>query len=607
MCGFLAEFTFEKTLSSEATFKAILQMSQKRGPDHQGYFRSENFQIGFNRLSIQDLSTNGNQPMWSPTRKFILTFNGEIYNARSLANQLEFKNFKGSSDTEIITACLEEWGIRRTIEQLDGMFALVIFDVATSTICLARDFAGIKPLFYGLKGGVLVASSQYDQLCAHPHFKNEPANPSVLRLYLQQHFMPAPFGLYQNTHQVRPGEIVFVDCNGAITKEKYWKLEDFQSYDIIDYEKALLLVEETLSSCVRDQLVSDVPLGGFLSGGVDSPLISYYAKKYKRDYSVFSIGSNSLIHDESERAQLFANALGLEQKLWKIDDKLVLDYWPQIMQSLHEPMADFSVIPTFLVSHLAAQSHTVALSGDGGDELFFGYERFHSIAQNSSINHFPRLLKKGIYGFDQYIFRTRYFNSNLLGESQSKVHEQLHSRFRNNLLFSVAPQLLNQPFPDEWDIYKYQDKKDPIQLFREMQKAEFYGMMQKTLRKVDLASMENSLEVRIPFLQKKMIEASLRLHPSLNTNQKGSKHLLKTLLHNKIQQVPQETKKKGFGIPLSLWIREALKNEFQEKLLEGNLENFGFQRKGVEQLLSDHLKGKADYKWPLFTLYALVK
>lgn len=607
MCGFLAEFTFETTLSTQEDFTSLLQLSYNRGPNHQGYFRGEHFQLGFNRLAIQDLSLNGHQPMWSPNKRFIIVFNGEIYNAGSLAKALRFTDFKGTSDTEIITVCLEEWGIHKTIKQLDGMFAIVIYDLQTSTICLARDFAGIKPLFYGFKKGTLLVASQYDQLCAHSKFKNESVNASVLRLYLQQHFMPAPFGLYENTHQVRPGEMVIIDSKGKISKEIYWNFEDYQKYDIINTVQALSHVEEVLSSCVADQLISDVPLGGFLSGGVDSPLISYYAKKLKSDYTVFSIGSHSLIHDESERAQLFAKALDINQKLWKLDDTLVLEHWTKIIQSIHEPMADFSIIPTFLVSQLASQTHTVALSGDGGDELFFGYERFHSIAKNAPIFHYPKLLKKGIYGLDKYVFKKHFFNSNLLADSQSAVHEKLHSRFTNNLLKSLAPDLFDCAYPDEWNIYKYSDSKDSTRLFRDMQKAEFYGMMQKTLRKVDLASMENSLEVRIPFLQKKMIEASLRIHPSLNTNQMGSKELLKTLLHQRIPNIPQETKKKGFGVPLAIWIRGALKSEFQEKLLEGNLDNFGFKRAAIEQLLQNHFDEKSDNKWPLFTLYVLAK
>jgi asparagine synthase (glutamine-hydrolysing) len=358
---------------------------------------------------------------------------------------------------------------------------------------------------------------------------------------------------------------------------------------------------------VKDQMLSDVPLGAFLSGGVDSPLICSYAKKYNKNLSVFSIGSDSVVHDESVRATEFANALELPQDLWKLSSSEVLKYWKEAIQSLHEPLADFSILPTYLVSKLAKNKVTVALSGDGGDELFFGYERFYSIGKNTKYQHLPSIVRKGIYGFDKYYSGNKNVNGVLLAKKQSNAHEGQHSRFLKRDLDSIAPQLTNIKLPNEWNVYQYENSRDERALVMNVQKAEFYGMMQKTLRKVDLASMENSLEVRVPFLQKKMIETSWKIDPLLSYGKDKKKEVLKHILQKQIPTVARDDVKKGFSVPLSKWIKEDLKQEFQEKLLEGNGNAFGFETKAIANMLQTHLENKADHKWELFTLYSLLK
>ena len=607
MCGFLLEYKSE-ALSIKQEFIKLLSQSKLRGPDFQGYWSNNlSIQLGFNRLSILDLSEAGNQPMISLSQKFAIVFNGEIYNHLELRKKLDFNKFRGQSDTETITACLDEWGVLKTIESLDGMFAISIYNQETKEIHLVRDFAGIKPLFYGWNGKTLVAASQYDQIKGHPDFLNYPIDESVLKLYLQQHFVPAPFGLYKNTFQVKPGEIITFQPNGNSVKQQYWEFPSSYDYSISDSNEAEKLVSETLDSCVKDQMLSDVPLGAFLSGGVDSPLICSYAKKYNKDLSVFSIGSDSVVHDESERATEFAKALELPQDLWKLSSSEVLKYWKEAIQSLHEPLADFSILPTYLVSKLAKKRVTVALSGDGGDELFFGYERFYSIGKNINYQHLPSIVRKGIYGLDKYYSGNKNVNGVLLAKKQSNAHQGQHSRFLKRDLDSIAPQLANVNYPEAWNVYQYDNSRDERELVMKVQKAEFYGMMQKTLRKVDLASMENSLEVRVPFLQKKMIETSWKIDPLLSYGKNKKKEVLKNILQNQIPNVARDDVKKGFSVPLSKWIREDLKKEFQQKLLEGSGNSFGFERKAIETMLQAHLQGKGDHKWELFTLYSLLK
>ncbi|GGW60294.1 asparagine synthase (glutamine-hydrolysing) [Winogradskyella epiphytica] len=609
MCGFLVEYNLStQTDLNKDHFLDLLSLSRKRGPDSSGYmFISPNVQMGFNRLAIQDVSAAGDQPMQSANKKFTIVFNGEIYNHFDLRKRLNYNNFSGHSDTETIVACLEAWGVEKTIKALNGMFAMVIFNHQTLELSLVRDFAGIKPLFYGWDGKALVVASQYDQIRGHALYSSKSINSQVLKLYLEQHFMPAPFGLYEDTFQVLPGEIITFSSEGVKTHQRYWELPVNQSSFITDSSEAEYYIETVLDKVVERQLLSDVPVGAFLSGGVDSTLIGTSIKKYHKNTQLFTIGSDSKIHDESERAQQFAEALDLQQTVWNLDAKEMLSYWDEAMNALHEPMADFSILPTYLVSKLAKKQVSVALSGDGGDELFFGYERFWSVGKNIRFQHYPSLIRKGLYGFDKYASGNKNLNAVLLASSQASAQQGLHSRFRKEWLDALAPQLAAVSLPESYQVYSYENSGDIRTLLQHMRHAEFYGMMQKTLRKVDLASMENSLEVRVPFLDKQMIEASLQIDPLLSYGKNKSKQVLKQVLHKRIPSVPMETVKKGFSIPLSGWLREDLKTLFTERLLDADLTSFGFERHAIEQMLQRHADKKQDFKWPLFTLYALVK
>ena len=604
MCGFLGQYNTQNLPESE--FRNLLALGAHRGPDQTGYWAGNRVQFGFNRLAILDLTEAGHQPMRSPNGKYTVVFNGEIYNHNEIRKKLPDYQYRGHSDTETITHALEVWGIRKTIESLDGMFALAIYDTQANELTLARDFAGIKPLFYGFEHGQVVFASQYDQVNQHPLFINAAINPQVLKLYLSQHFMPAPFGLKRGTHQVRPGEIVHFNHLGDIRKVRYWEMPDTISNDLITNEKeALTFYKEALEDCVSDQLMADVPLGAFLSGGVDSPLVCAFAKQKKPNLSVFSIGSDSKVHDESERAQAFAAALDVNQHLWKLTASEIQSYWDEATASLHEPLADFSILPTYLVSKLARKHVTVALSGDGGDELFFGYERFWSVAKNLSFQGYPAFLRKAVYGADKLFTNNRYTNSLLTIAKQARAHESLHNRFTTHWQNLVIPDLQDVVLPDEWDVYAYENTSDIKTLMARMRKAEFYGMMQKTLRKVDLASMQNSLAVRVPFLQKKSIEAGLRIDPMLCVQFNQRKALLKNLLKRELPTLEDDGVKRGFTIPLRSWIKNGLQDRFRDALDAVCQTLPGFHMDASMRLLKEHVSGKSDHKWALFTLFAL--
>ncbi|CAM3438443.1 asparagine synthase (glutamine-hydrolyzing) [Aequorivita lipolytica] len=609
MCGFLVEYDLGgQPILSKSDFLGLLSKSRLRGPDSQGWFSNGiNLQLGFNRLAILDLTVAGEQPMHSHSGRYTIVFNGEIYNHLQLRKRLDFSRFTGYSDSETITACLVEWGVFKTVTELNGMFSLAVYDKELAEIHLIRDFAGIKPLFYGWDERTLVASSQYDQIFSHPKYNTKSIDPQVLKLYLEQHFMPAPFGLYKDTYQVDPGEIVTFKNDGKITKTRYWEMPKASAHTISDREEALLYISEKLSQSVQSQLLSDVPLGAFLSGGVDSSLITSFMKNHSTRPQVFTVGSDSQIHDESERAKQFAEAMDVQQEIWNLSAIEVLGYWEEAMASLHEPLADFSILPTYLVSKLAKKKVTVSLSGDGGDELFFGYERFWSIGKNINYQHYPSLLRKAIYGFDKYTTGNKRVNRVLLSSSQRAAQQGLHSRFRKNWLYEIAPSLQSIDLPDTYKVYDYSNTKDIRQLLSHMRYSEFYGMMQKTLRKVDLASMQNSLEVRVPFLDKNVIEAALQIDPLLSYGKGKQKQLLKALLSKRIPSMPEEKVKKGFSIPLSTWLRQDLKKVVREQILDSDISSFGFERKNIEKMLSHHFEKREDLKWPIFTLYALTK
>lgn len=605
MCGFFGQFNTSNLPQSE--FKKLLALGAHRGPDQTGIWEGENVQFGFNRLAILDLTEAGHQPMKSPSGRFMIMFNGEIYNHNDLRKKLPPHNYRGTSDTETITYALDVWGMRKTVDALDGMFALAIYDTAEKTLSLVRDFAGIKPLFFGNQNGQIVFGSQYDQVQRHPLFTGMAVNPQVLKLYLKQHFMPAPFGLHQNMHQLRPGEIITFSENGEKKKTRFWEMPATVQKDVVrDEKEAQRIFTAAFEESVNDQLMADVPLGAFLSGGVDSPLVCAYAKKNAPSIDVFSIGSDSKKHDESERATQFAEALHLNQHLWKLDATEMMSYWDEATASLHEPLADYSILPTYLVSKLAKKNVTVALSGDGGDELFFGYERFWSVAKNISFQNLPQSVREGIYGADKVLFKNKHVNSLLTLKHQSAAHEGLHSRFTDNWLNKIAPDLQSVALPDEWDVYRYENTSDLRQLMGNMRKAEYYGMMQKTLRKVDLASMQNSLEVRVPFLQKKTIEAALQIDPLLSIKNYGRKEVLKNNLGPQIPGMKDDGVKRGFSIPLGDWIRKDLAQSFAQSFSEMGASGI-VDKSAMNNLLQSHISKKGDAKWPLFTLFALKK
>lgn len=608
MCRILGEFSFLGEITDAKEFAQLNQLSKAGGPDSTGFWHDAHVQLGFNRLAILDVTENGNQPLVSPSGRYVVVFNGEIYNYKALQFKYHIAggSLRSGSDTEVLAHLVEQIPVSQIASELDGMFAIAIWDTKALKMHLIRDFAGIKPLHYALNNKGLVFASQYNQIARHRWFQSERIQPGVLAAYLQRHYVPFPNGLLSNTHQLQPGERLEVDLDGTVRAHRYWVMPRFEQASIHQHDKALDWIRSSLDRAVQDQLMADVPLGAFLSGGVDSPLVCRYAQAHHPGrLKTFTIGSDSKLHDESEDAMRFARALSSESVLEQMNSTSAAAILSEVMGCLTEPFADFSIIPTYLVSKLARKGVTVALSGDGGDELFMGYERFWSVAKNIQFQHLPYPLKYLMYGADRVWNKNSRLNAAILASAQGEAHARLHSRTLPDAFHRVAPDLKpvnHWPYPE----YDYPVVRNEEELIQQMRYSEFYDMMQKTLRKVDMASMGNSLEVRVPFLQKSFIEASLKVDYRLSYGPNQRKKLLKDLLQVEFPGISMNQSKRGFTVPLRQWIAQDLKPAFYQVLTDRPLLNtFGFSIDGVERLLDEHTQMKVDHKWFLFTLYTL--
>lgn len=610
MCGIYGEFfNGNNLLSAKSDFLKSNDKNYYRGPDMEGYWSNErNCQLGFRRLSILDLSEAGNQPMVSAKGKYVIVFNGEIYNFQEVKEKLIAKGylFKTTTDTEVLVNSFEFYGIDKTLDIIDGMFAISLYDVEEDRLFLIRDFAGIKPLFYSLNGFNLVFGSRYDQISKHKLNRNLKIDQKSLKLYLKKHYMPAPFCILERTHQVEPGQIIEISNSLEILKKFYWRLPEIKKTDLIsDKKRAVKYLKNELGNAVEGELIADVPLGSFLSGGIDSPLITYFAKQQKKGIQAYSIGSDSKVHDESVDAQKYAELIDCDLNLKMLDAKKSSAYVAECMTHLQEPFADFSIIPTYALTKGAKEFGTVMLSGDGGDELFFGYERFYSVLKNLKWTFIPKKIRYYAYGFDKVLFKKKHINDCILAKNLSTAHQGLHSRFSEESIDSIFPNL--KPVSEhQLSYYNYPDEKEEFKMLNYMRNAEFYDMMQKTLTKVDRMSMANSLEVRVPFLKKSFIEAASKIDPYLSYGAGKKKQILKDLLHSLLPKSPINNVKRGFSIPLGRWLKTDLKQSFEIALFDENfIDTFEISKSELSKLWREHQTGIKDHKWSIFTLYSL--
>ena len=611
MCGITGIWTADASAGRPEFTEAVRRMTRllvRRGPDDEGHWSDPagHASFGFRRLAIIDPTPSGHQPMISADGRSVIMLNGEIYNFRELGKELEGHGvvFRSKSDTEVLLEGLNRWGTD-TLVRLNGMFAFAWYRLADRSLLLARDHAGIKPLHYFARpgGGALAFGSQFNVLLQTPWGDPGPVRGDVLALYLRLHYIPSPFGLLANTRQLEPGHFLRAIPGLPLEDREWWSLPREVEPDLSGPE-GLEALGEALDRAVRRQRIADVPLGVFLSGGVDSPLVTAVARRQTGpDLKAFTIGNPGWSQDESADAGEYGRRLNVDFRLHPVSGDEALAAVGQIQAAQHEPFADFSILPTLLVSRFARREVTVSLSGDGGDELFFGYERPLSLLRSGSLFRWPWALRRAAHAAGRLGVGPRRSDA-IVAKDPGDYYFEVNSRLKPGDLRRIAPGLGD--IPSDFHLYDFAGYRGKRDLANFSRYAEFYGQLQRGLKKVDMASMHESLEVRVPLLDREVIDLSLRIDPFACMRDGQRKAPLRDLLGRFVPPDMIPKSKRGFAVPLGDWLRGPLRPLVEETLLAGELFPSGvFDRSAVRAYWQGHLRGEQDRKWGLWTLMAL--
>ena len=605
MCGIAGELRFNSATEPKADWDTISSMMARRGPDDEGIWSDqERCTLVFRRLAIIDLSLNGHQPMTACNGRFVLVFNGEVYNFKDLRKRLEGRGvqFRSHSDTEVVLYALIEWGIA-ALDCFNGMFALGFYDKAEKRLLLARDHAGIKPLYYFTTPVGVVFASQFNQLLAHPLSRNLGISREALSLYMRLAYIPAPYALLQDSHMLEPGTWMQITETRDIQQGKYFSLPRCET-PYLKGNEAIEAVNAVITEAVKRQMISDVPVGAFLSGGIDSPLVVAKMKAAGRGaIRAFTIGTGEEATDESTDAMRYAREIGVEHTVEHVKPDTALDLIDNVIDACGEPFGDYSMFPTMMVSHLASRAYKVMLSGDGGDELFWGYPgRFGSLMQMAKDSRLPfwsRRVRGGIQRMLGLNYQNPYLPSCSLGES----HRTMLSHLSESWLRRVLPTLPS--WPSEYTVFEYTDRElNGVAQWSRW--SEFVGHLPYVLMKVDRASMYYSLEVRVPLLDREVINVATQIdwRECFDLNQRIGKLPLRHALAR--HTAYQSRTKRGFEVPMGTWLRTSLRERFEESLLKRDeILGFEIERKALRELFNLHLTGERDYAWGLWPLLSL--
>lgn len=605
MCGIAGELRFRNGQAVRADWGKISSIMSRRGPDDNGIWSDNKCcKLVFRRLSIIDLSMGGHQPMTAVNDRYALVFNGEVYNFIDLRKQLERRGieFRSNSDTEVVLYSLIEWG-SEALTKFNGMFALGFYDGTRKKLLLARDHAGIKPLYYLICTDGLVFGSQYDQLLMHPWGRYLEVSEEALALYLRLAYIPAPYALKKNTHMLEPGMWMEVSSDGQIQKNRYFEFPHYVAPSLRG-EDAMEAVDEAVTAAVKRQLVSDVPVGAFLSGGIDSPLVVSKMRSLSNGpIHTFTIGTGEQATDESEDAMIYARQIGVEHRVEYISPDEAVDLIDSVIEACGEPFGDYSMFPTLMVSRLASHDHKVVLSGDGGDELFWGYwGRFSRLINLAGDFRMPPWFRKIQWGMNKALLRGNgrgYLLMNSLGD----CHRSMHNHLPEILLKEVFPLLPS--WPTECDAFAYSGC-EPDRIAQSSRWNELVYHLTMVLLKVDRASMYNSLEVRVPLLDREVIDVASRIdwHDCLNIDQEVGKLPLRRVLARYVKH--QTYKKRGFEVPMATWLRTSLKELFEELVLKRpDILGLEINRKALNKIFERHISGASNYAWGLWPLLSL--
>ncbi|MEO8234800.1 MAG: asparagine synthase (glutamine-hydrolyzing) [Flavobacterium sp.] len=564
MCGLLGEISTQ--LIEESIFQNLLDLSLNRGPDQQGIWHDNYCKLGLNRLSIIDLEENAKQPILSPSGKFVIVFNGEVYNYKEIQNKYNISDnaLRSLSDSEILAHLIDKVSIDVFAKELNGMFAIVIYDIENKIGHLVRDFAGIKPLFYGVHSQGIIFASQFDQIFQHPVFIEKKLRPEIMKEYFGLGYMQAPNTVFENIFQVEPGQIISWSFNelSIVSKAYYYKWEEKNLIKETSLEVTQKL-KSLLTKVIKTQLNADVSVASFLSGGIDSSLVSAIIKQSKPDIVAYTFGIDDADYDESQVASNIANQIKVKHCLEIIDESELLNTIEIHFEKFSEPFGDESSVPTYLITKKAKEDFTVMISGDGGDELFWGYPRFLRSVEHLNWFKMPLFLRKIIAPFHRkFSEETSSSIDVFLNFDQWILDKQMHFKGLNDFI-------PNTNFSQElYDVYSFNTTLNKKNALRYLKKNEFYGHLQKVLRKVDLMSMANNIEVRVPLLDKEIIEFSNTIIPEYGINHKTPKLVLRNLLNQFVDKEITSLPKKGFSIPIKKWLKNELKDDFIKTVIE---------------------------------------
>ncbi len=505
----------------------------------------------------------------------------------------------------MLLAALHQWG-HHALARLNGMFAFAWYDAEHRTLLLARDHAGIKPLSYFVHpgGGGVAFASRYDALLHTPWGRPGAIDRETLALYLRLQHLPAPYALLENTHQLEPGHSLTVSADGRTEKRCWWQLPRDPAPDLRG-AAAIDALGGALENAVRRNRIADVPLGVFLSGGVDSPLISAVAREQAGpELQAFTIANPGWRQDEGPDAERYARTLGVQLVKHDATGEEALAAVSDVREAQYEPFADLSILPTLLVSRLARERATVALSGDGGDELFFGYERPVSLLSGGRDFRLPWLARIAKYAISRAATGRRPSDV-IVHRTAGDYYFSVNSRMSAATVRSIAPSL--STLPGDFDLYESGPYRDPLQLANFSRRAEFEGQLQRGLKKVDMASMHHSLEVRVPMLDREVIEVSLRIDPFENLRDGQRKAVLRDLLARHVPREIIPEPKRGFAVPLGDWLPWPAERYRRAGAVRAGTdghrplrEEAASRRTGSSMSAAQH-----DHKWGIWTLMSL--
>ena len=640
MCGITGIFG---NLRKEEFDSSIHEMSatlNHRGPDDAGTWINEENGVAFGhqRLSIIDLSSAGHQPMVSPCGRFTTVFNGEIYNHLQLRDKLNTsankQSWKGHSDTETLVTAFSQWGIEKTLQQLVGMFAIAVWDFKEKRLFLIRDRFGEKPLYYGWSNGVFLFGSELKALQKYKRFSNQ-IDRGALSLYMKYMYVPTPYSIFRDIYKLEPGCILQIDKgtkpptlplfapfrDQGINIAQWYSISNMaqagQKNLITDQNDAVDLIEKTLLESVRSQLISDVPLGAFLSGGIDSSVITALMQKVCKDpVKTFTIGFEESSFNEAIYAKEVSRHLGTEHHELYVTSSDAFKVIPHLPTLYDEPFADSSQIPTYLVSKLARESVTVSLSGDAGDELFGGYNRYlwGSRVWNK-VRWMPLIVRQTLgVAINKISVNTWDSIGNSLPNSSrvslmgDKAHRMAHRLKNVKSLDDVYHSLVTEGYKEDGLVVNDKaalitklDNNDIVSGIvdfehRMMLLDSLTYLPDDILTKVDRAAMGVSLETRIPFLDYRVAELAWRLPLDTKINNGETKWPIRQVLYKYVPKVLIERPKAGFAIPVGQWIRGPLREWAADLLNEERIRREGyFNPELVQQLWQQHLSGKYDW------------